>query len=972
MLQKQTITIPMGLGINTKVDEKLVEAGSFNLTAENVTFDKVGAVVKRQGMAASPEDYYTKGAAASPSPLFSEAVPPTIVAGYENGAVLRSIAGDYFQQANSNWIKGGDSLPDALLNSKVVMVSDDTLTMSDLDYDSNEGIIAVAGRSSTSLSTGNDTDYAELVLYNIAEKSVIQCGKIFGATSAATFGYVRAGFTRVGGVSYYYLMAVSNTGTLTINIYNKFGQKNATTLTRTSIEPEQYSSFAVCRAADSSSIYVVLPASSTGSGRFLSIAATTINVNTTFSTSITDIGWTSADAVMSGADIKLTVTGGTSCRDIVITTLGVVSSSVSFSASPVTRVSSNVSNPSNFAYIESDDLLIEGFTNSLQNYNTILQSNLVTINGVQFALCRWQEGFGGTSYLLLQVKDSTDHSGKRMFAKFAAGVSSSFGNQTSRIVAINSTTAYFSMPVLISESGGTVNTAIELVEIKIGHNYETGSRSLVGPNLHFAGSQLYEYDGQDLTNSSFPFVPFAPTVDDSVAGSLTGTFNHLVVFKYIDKNGQVTRSSPSSATESTVAAKRFGFTITTQPYGIKSASCIAEIYRTTNGGTIYYLTGEEPFDHFSGSSVVLTFVDNRSDTSLQSRPQLYTTGGVLPNDPPPPCRFVTQGGNRLFLGGLPDANEIAFSKQKLYGEAVAFSDFFRIRFDTSQYNISGGVSALGYMDDKLIVFKENSCFFISGSGPNELGENDSFTQPELISSESGCLEPRSVVLSPKGLMFKSKKGIYLLSRSLEMVYIGAPVELYNSQNVMAANHIPEDNSVKFALSGGSFLVYNYFSEQWSVDTGYTAKDADIINDNFSFLTSDALILQNQEGSFYDDGNPYAMKVKTPWIKVSGIQDFGRIWSATILGKYKSAHTLTVKVYYDYNSATSTTYTIAPLLADSQYQYKIHLAKQKCESIQFEIYDSTQTGTGESMELTALTLEVGLKSGSFKLPASRKY
>ena len=58
MLEKSTITIPLGLGINTKTDEKLVEQGKFNLVSENASFDKVGAVKKRQGYVQLATTYY--------------------------------------------------------------------------------------------------------------------------------------------------------------------------------------------------------------------------------------------------------------------------------------------------------------------------------------------------------------------------------------------------------------------------------------------------------------------------------------------------------------------------------------------------------------------------------------------------------------------------------------------------------------------------------------------------------------------------------------------------------------------------------------------------------------------------------------------------------------------------------------------------------------------------------------------------
>jgi hypothetical protein len=98
----------------------------------------------------------------------------------------------------------------------------------------------------------------------------------------------------------------------------------------------------------------------------------------------------------------------------------------------------------------------------------------------------------------------------------------------------------------------------------------------------------------------------------------------------------------------------------------------------------------------------------------------------------------------------------------------------------------------------------------------------------------------------------------------------------------------------------------------------------------------------------------------------------------------SKHTVTLNVYYDYQNYITDTYTLTPLSSgyetsskptlsnlyaggnDGQYQYRIHLHKQKCEAIQFEIIDVPDAVTpGESFQLTNMTLEVAIKTGSFK-------
>jgi hypothetical protein len=204
---------------------------------------------------------------------------------------------------------------------------------------------------------------------------------------------------------------------------------------------------------------------------------------------------------------------------------------------------------------------------------------------------------------------------------------------------------------------------------------------------------------------------------------------------------------------------------------------------------------------------------------------------------------------------------------------------------------------------------------------------------------------------------------------MQVSYIGAAVENYNSEGVVSAIVSDKYNEARFYTNSGNCLVYNYMFGVWSIFTGQTTVSADIWNGSPVQVLS-TRVARESELSFLDNGNAYTMKIKTPWLKLGGLQDFGRIWSATILGKYKSTHNLIIKVKYDYDETYTETFTITPLPSDSQYQYRIHLKKQLCESVQFEIYDSGQVG--ESMELTAITLEVGIRKGSMKLAATRKY
>jgi hypothetical protein len=112
-----------------------------------------------------------------------------------------------------------------------------------------------------------------------------------------------------------------------------------------------------------------------------------------------------------------------------------------------------------------------------------------------------------------------------------------------------------------------------------------------------------------------------------------------------------------------------------------------------------------------------------------------------------------------------------------------------------------------------------------------------------------------------------------------------------------------------------------------------------------------------------------MRYVSGWLKLTNVQAFGRAYRVMILGRYYSAHTLTVKVKYDYDDSYVETYTITPDPSQGIYQFKIHLAKQKCESIKIEIFD---TGTGRSLDLVGMMLEIGIKQGTAKINTARQY
>ena len=381
------------------------------------------------------------------------------------------------------------------------------------------------------------------------------------------------------------------------------------------------------------------------------------------------------------------------------------------------------------------------------------------------------------------------------------------------------------------------------------------------------------------------------------------------------------------------------------------------------------------------------------DSALISGRALYTTGGILDNIPAPSAKVVAThtASQRIFLAGLENENVLQYSKIVFPGQPVEFNDALVIPVDP----IGGKITALASMDEKLIIFEQDAVLFISGNGPNNAGQQDSFTVPERISTDVGCIDPKSVVLTPDGLMFKSRKGIYLLSRALQLGYIGAPVEAYNELTITSAKVVGELNQVRFTTNDGDTLVYNYVFKFWATFTNHKAQSSEVINNDYYYLRMNGELYKENRTSYSDAGTTIKMRVEIGWISFAVLQGFSRIYKMLILGDWYSKHLLKVQVAYDFKDAYLQSVIMDPELAkinastygqDSPYgevtgipyggtgdayQVRINFKQQKCQSIKLLIEDE-QENAGQGFSLSQITFEVGGKAGLFKLAKGKKF
>jgi len=520
----------------------------------------------------------------------------------------------------------------------------------------------------------------------------------------------------------------------------------------------------------------------------------------------------------------------------------------------------------------------------------------------------------------------------------------------------------------------------------------------IGNNLSIVGGLLYSYDSVSVTESGFLLYPEGVTAASSAAtGSVAdGTYQYSVVYEWLDNKGQLHRSAPSIAKSYTESGGTGGvdIVIPTLRVTLKSSprsEVILAVYRTEDAGTIYYKVSSASAPTYNDPTAdSVTFVDTLADASITGNEILYTTGGVLDNISPPTAAAAQVHKNRLFLAGLEEPNLIWYSKEYFSGDGLSFNDALILRVDPK----GGEITALASLDDKLIIFKRDNIYGLLGDGPTNSGDNSDYSNPDLITTDVGCTNLNSLALTPQGLMFKTIKGIYLLNRELQITYIGAPVEAFNSNTITSTRLVEDFNEVRFTTSEGTTLVYNYYFNQWSTFTNQASVDSILWNNSYLYLKTNGAAYRETAGTFYDDDIAYKLTIETPWIKIAGLQGFQRVYRASLLGDFKSAHKLKMKVYYDYKNYSNDLYYFDPALVlgsamddtygsdspygsgspyggefDDVYQFRVHLGTQKCQSIKFlieDIQDGSGSIDGESYSIQNMALEVGVKKGLNKL------
>jgi hypothetical protein len=509
-----------------------------------------------------------------------------------------------------------------------------------------------------------------------------------------------------------------------------------------------------------------------------------------------------------------------------------------------------------------------------------------------------------------------------------------------------------------------------------------------GKGLYIPAACPYFYDGKSTFEYGFLNYPELYQFAIGAGAIPAGAYTYVATYEYIDKNGVVHVSEPSTFKQ-VVFGGPTTYTIAVRPLSISQVGeiCNIKIYRTeaNTSGVFYLLTTLLN----STSSYFLTFADNTLDSALVDGEPFYFNGETLENAQPNTAGNAAIYKNRIFSSIDDDENRIQYTKEYSPNFAAGNNEFLQLGIEDTNQGLPGQTNSVHALDDKLLFFKEDSISFIVGDGPNNAGANDSFTRPQLITQEIGCINPKSIVSTPFGVMFQSLKGIYLISRNLESVFIGEDVETFKDLEITSAIILDKLHLVVMTTNSQTALVFDYLSKQWSTFTNYEAVDCVLWKSKICHLKSDGTV--NIENTTFDDNGSFIpQKITTAWLNLEGLQRFSRFKRIMILGKYKNDHLLKVSFQYDYQKYIQQEITYQPLPSvsynittkpsnadlyngtnDGVYQFKGFPEKQKCQSVKITIETLEGLTIGESVQLTNISFLVGLKKGPFKTQSEKQ-
>ena len=617
--------------------------------------------------------------------------------------------------------------------------------------------------------------------------------------------------------------------------------------------------------------------------------------------------------------------------------------------------------------------------------------------------------------------------------------------------AIATDTVFADLPINIAPNVAAP-TAFELTQANDQSNLTLAYQSTeLGGETAFAAGAPFMTDGSGVFEFAFPYYPenlLAYAVLEGVpdVGDLTSNsvYQYIATYAGRDLAGNEAlsaRSVPSTVTtlpvydptyayQGAVVVPTMGFSMRNHGVGGIGSALFGDtpqnpitihLARTTAGGTEFYDVNGTPAgaaynDLWSPYVLIQTAVGGGyanvpfvNDTQLSTQALLYgdgtngaTAGSILDNLTPPSFQGMTAHKNRLWGFDGPD---VYYSKAFTSGEQPAFNDVQAFSVDDGSFP----VTALASMDERLIIFKRDRIFYVTGDGPDAAGNGNDLQPPQRIQSNTGCVDWRSVVTSPMGTFFLGDDDLCLLTRQMTVQPLGYFVAdiMATYPTITSAALDVSQGQVMWTFAGqnstGIMVIYSYALDYWATQLlPYDAQPTALktVNQfaNVGIDTQPTLTLggaSQSSGYLLAQRNPQPLGSATanyffqgaywqgswasPWIHAPGEVSFMSPAEIVIEWDNLDPHQLTVSVAYDDSPSVTDTWTVSAAgqsnVTTPTVRWSFMPSRNLVKSMQIQISDSADANvvpvTGQGPLIYSVTVKYGTLDGMVPTPTGQR-
>ncbi len=526
--------------------------------------------------------------------------------------------------------------------------------------------------------------------------------------------------------------------------------------------------------------------------------------------------------------------------------------------------------------------------------------------------------------------------------------------------------------------------------------------------LYVSAGVTEVFDGIRFAEVNFVAPPAVTFAEVTSGGNVNaGTYLITTVFEYVDAAGNVHWSEPSETYTFTAGGNNRIINVDVRSLTLTNKTSDSDdtarnqivVYRTAASGTTFYRSAS-----VRDTGADQTIQDNVTDDVLITKQKLYTQPGTpgtsLGRQCPPSSKHMVGHQDRIWCDDETGIR-LWYSAPRVIGEAAWFNNLFTIPIEEG-----GRITGLASFDNRLIVFKRDAIYVISGQGPPENGgSGNEFSPPYRLPTDIGCIEHKSITVADDGIFFHANQGIMKLNRRLQVEWIGEPIkELLETYPHVVTAIAYTDDRIAFSLRAnetigtngtGCIAIYHTKNRAWAVyyiqgddgTNGIGIEDMEMLElsgEQRAWLLDPEgnLYVSRASGDasrYYDSVDIVRMAVETNWIRTQqSLSDRQRVYNAEVVLRMKSNVSVNTSFAYDYNNTFSDEdQTDETVLGSSG----IAVVKKQPDTpqnmaVKFRVVETANVnaatlGTGEGFDILGIAIEVAGKSGAHDPSADNK-